>query len=480
MKERKTPSPALLCGLLAAALCLLAGLLLLFGFVLPPQYEDTFLGEMKYKMERLETTESPRIIVVGGSSVPFALKSGLVEECLPDYQVVDLGMYAGMGTVVILDWARTQAREGDIFVIAPEQSSQTLSCFFSGELAWQAADGAFDLLPLIDSSRYESLAAAFPAFAGKKLWYALTGAPEPEGVYARSSFDGYGDIVYPDRTANIMSGGYNPNDLISFSEDVITEDFIGALNDFARAVTAKGAKVVYHFPPMNAAALEPGTDRTAVDTYYDYLDGQLLFPILGDPGRCILDSGWFYDTNFHLNACGATVFTKLLIEDLKVFLEDTSPTGIALPAMPAPAPSALGTDSSDEALFTYRHTEDGWILSGLTEAGQSAQSLTLPGSHAGEPVVGLDGDLFVGNTVIREIRVQPNVGVLYDGMFSGCTALEKLVLTGEDPSAYAAGDGLRDGADFLICVPEAALDRYRRDYFWQAYAPWIQPWREYS
>ena len=95
-------------------------------------------------------------------------------------------------------------------------------------------------------------------------------------------------------------------------------------------------------------------------------------------------------------------------------------------------------------------------------------------------MVGLDGDLFVGNTVIREIRVQPNVGVLYDGMFSGCTALEKLVLTGEDPSAYAAGDGLRDGADFLICVPEAALDRYRRDYFWQAYAPWIQPWREYS
>lgn len=480
MKQRKTPSPAVLCGVLAAALCLLAGLLLLFGFVLPPQYEDTFLGEIKYKMERLETTKGPRIIVVGGSSVPFALKSGLVEEHLPGYQVVDLGMYAGMGTVVMLDWAQTQAREGDIFVIAPEQSAQTLSCFFSGELAWQAADGAFDLLPAIDSSRYEALAAAFPAFAGKKLWYALTGAPEVEGVYARSSFDGYGDIVYPDRTANIMSGGYNPNDLISFSEDVITEDFIDALNDFARAVTAKGAKVVYHFPPMNAAALEPGTDQTAVDAYYDYLDGQLLFPILGDPGRCILDSGWFYDTNFHLNASGATVFTKLLIEDLKVFLEDTSPTDIALPAMPSAGTAALGTDNSDGALFTYRRTEDGWILSGLTGAGQSAQSLTPPGSYEGEPVVGLDEALFVGNTVIREIRVQPNIGVLYDGMFSGCTALEKLILIGEDPSAYAAGDGLREGADFFICVPEVALDRYRRDYFWQTYAAWIQPWQEDS
>ena len=475
MKQRKTPSPAALCGLLAAALCLLAGLLLLFGFALPPQYGDTFLGEMKYKMERLEDTEGHRIVVVGGSSVPFALKSGLVEEYLPGYQVVDFGMYAGMGTVVMLDWAQTQARAGDIFIIAPEQSAQTLSCYFSGELAWQAADGAFDLLPAVHSSRYESLAASFPAFAGKKLWYTLFGSPEPEGVYARSSFDGYGDIIYPDRTANIMSGGYNPNDLISFSRDVIAEDFVDALNDFARAVVAKGAKVVYHFPPMNAAALEPDTDQTAVDTYYDYLDGQLLFPILGDPNRCILDSGWFYDTNFHLNASGATVFTKLLIEDLKVYLKDTSPTEISLPAMPAAGASALAEDSTDAALFTYRHTEEGWILSGLTAEGQAAQSLTLPGSYEGEPVVGIDETLFEGNTKIHEITVQPNIGILYDGMFSGCTALERLILTGEDPAAYVAGDGLRDGADFFICVPEGVLDRYRRDYFWQTYAPWIQP-----
>lgn len=169
------------------------------------------------------------------------------------------------------------------------------------------------------------------------------------------------------------------------------------------------------------------------------------------------------------------MFTKLLIEDLKVWLEDTSPTDIVLPAMPSAGTANLGTDNTDEALFTYQRTEDGWILSGLTEEGQAAQTLILPGSHEGEPVVGMDKSLFAGNTVIREITVQPNIGVLYDGMFSGCTALKKLILTGEDPSAYSAGDGLRDGGDFLICVPEEALNSYRRDYFWQTYAAWIQP-----
>lgn len=454
---------------LAAALCLLPCLLLVFGLALPPQYDHTFLGEMKYKMERLRDTPGKRIIVVGGSSVPFGLKSGLVETYLPDYRVVDFGMYASMGTVVMLDWAKEEAREGDIFIIAPEQSCQTLSCFFSGEEVWQASDGAFHLLPPISKHRYEELLAAFPAFAGKKLHYALFGAPKAEGIYARASFDAYGDIAYPDRAHNILPSGYNPNDLISFTEDVIAPDFIDALNDFARQVTARGAKVFYRFSPMNAAALAPGTERTDVDAYYDFLRGQLLFPILGDPHRSLMESGWFYDSNFHLNDSGATVFTKTLIEDLKIYLRDTSPTDLSLPPMPSAAPTVVAGDNTHADLFAYRQEGGSWILDGLTDAGRAATALILPTEYQGRPVVGVSEALFTGNTAIREITVQPNIGVLYDGMFRGCTGLRKLILAGESPSAYAVGDSLMEGANFLIYVPKHAIDNYRRNYFWQSY-----------
>ena len=475
MNQPSNRTPAVICTVLALCLCLLPAALLAFGFGLPVQYEETFLGEMKYKMQRLQSADGNRIIVVGGSSVPFGLKSALAEEFLPGYHVVNFGMYAGMGSVVMLDWARSEAREGDIFVLVPEQSRQTLSCFFSGEAVWQAADGAFHLIPLISPTRYEALAAAFPAFAGKKLGFALSGAPEPEGVYARSSFDAYGDIAYPGRQANILSGGYDPNAPVSFSTEVITADFLAELNDFARAVTARGAKVYYHFPPMNAAALAPGTGPSDIDAYYDFLRRQLLFPILGDPHRCLLDSGWFYDSNFHLNDSGATVFTKLLVEDLKLCLKDTSPTDIPLPAMPPAAASALAGDDSCADLFTYRREGEGWVLDGLTEDGQAAARLVLPGSYRGEPVTGMSEALFVGNRLVREITIQPNIGLLYDGMFRGCTALEKLILTGERPSSYAVGDGLMEGADFLIYVPEAAVDDYRRNYFWQTYDAYLLP-----
>ena len=56
-----------------------------------------------------------------------------------------------------------------------------------------------------------------------------------------------------------------------------------------------------------------------------------------------------------------------------------------------------------------------------------------------------------------KLRFRPILGFCTTVCSSGCTALERLILTGEDPAAYVAGDGLRDGADFFICVPEGAL-----------------------
>ena len=121
------------CVRLASALLLLPVLLLVCAFALPAQYGQTFLGEMPDKLRRLENTPGKRIVIIGGSSVPFALDSALLEAQLPEYRVVDFGMYADMGTVVMLDWARSEVHPGDLFIIAPEQNAQTLSCHVNGE-----------------------------------------------------------------------------------------------------------------------------------------------------------------------------------------------------------------------------------------------------------------------------------------------------------------------------------------------------------
>ena len=61
-------------------------------------------------------------------------------------------------------------------------------------------------------------------------------------------------------------------------------------------------------------------------------------------------------------------------------------------------------------------------------------------------------------------------GWIAEGLTAGGRAAAELILTGERPSDCAVGDGLMDGARFMIYVPHSAVDSYRRNYFWQAYS----------
>ena len=455
---------------LLLGVCMLPLALLLLGLLLPEQYSQTYLGEMPEKQHRLTATEGRRIIIIGGSSVPFSLNSELLQQLLPGWSVVDYGLYAQLGTVTMLDWAQDSIREGDLVILGPEQDEQALSCYADGESILQACDGHFSMLTGLKPSRLEAVAAAFPAFAGKKLRYALLGQPEPTDIYVRDSFNSYGDIDCPGREQNILPGLYQQNQSISFDPQILASDFVQEVHSFAQAVRKKGADIVYHFPPMNAAAV---SEDAGVDAYYDYLTQTLSMPILGNPHSCILEPEWFYDTNFHLNSAGSLVFTTLLAEDIKLYLADSSPTVASLPAMPTPQQSVFFGDDSCGGLFTYRETEDGWIIDGITAEGMQQACLTLPTSHDGLPVTGMDASALHGCINLKELTIQPNISDLWDGFAQGCIHLRRIILTGEEPSAYSVGNNLLDGASFLIQVPASALDAYRRNYSWQKYEPWL-------
>lgn len=62
-----TYKPKLLIFTTCFLLLLLPLALCFCGFVLPPQYEECFMGELKYKCERLDKTPGNRIVFVGGS-----------------------------------------------------------------------------------------------------------------------------------------------------------------------------------------------------------------------------------------------------------------------------------------------------------------------------------------------------------------------------------------------------------------------------
>ncbi len=462
-----------LCRLAACLLVILAvpATLCGFAFALPAQYDQAYLAGLQDKWDALAAAPSPRIVIAGGSGAAFGVRCDLLEQELPGYSVVNFGLYAGLGTTVTLELIRPLLRSGDIVIFSPEQSAQTLSDFFHAPSMWQAADGRPELLSALDGRRWGPLAGAFPAFAGDKARLCRDGsAPAGEGVYARSSFNHYGDMDCPGREQNVMAGGFDPNMPISFDPALPSEDFFAAVNGFARWCGEHGVTLCYRFCPMNAAAIPDG-GLSRLDGYANVLRERLDCPVLGDPAQAVLDAGWFFDTNFHLNASGAVANTAILAGELKAALDIPGPVSIPLPELPPLAGAGLTEgDNRDGGCFLYEDAGDGLRLIGLTTEGAGRESLTLPVSHGGMPVVSLAPAVFAGNARVREIVVQGNLRGLEDGSFEGCAALERLMLAQADPEKCAVGPGLLKGTDALVYVPPGRLSAYATNYFWAAHA----------
>lgn len=449
--------------------------LTIFAFALPTVYDLTFLGELKYKIERLQTAEGKRIIVIGGSAVAFGQDSALMESYLTDYTVVNFGLYGDLGTKTMLDIAEKELRNGDIVVISPEQDARSLSLQFDGEIFWQAADGNFNVLLDAKIENISSLIGCFPQFAARKAYYNfLDEKPNPTDIYRMDAFNAYGDVDKNLRPYNVMAEGYDTNRPVNFDYSIIGEGFIDYLNEFNKKATSRGATVYYRLCPVNALSVSDNSSEE-IDEFFEALEQRLDFSVIGNPHNSVIAAGYFYDTNFHLNDSGIVLNTYNMICDLKIELRDTSATDIALPSVPVvPAISHEG-DNSDADCFLYQETGGGLTIVGLTDVGKGRTSIVVPVTYNEKTVIGFSAETFKNNENIVQLTLQSNIRSIQDYSFEGCVNFEKLILLGL-PSDCAVGDNLFGSAQFGVYVPQELLNNYKTtSYFWSVYANRIYP-----
>lgn len=400
---------------------------LICGFGLPVQFGDTFMGELKSKYERLKETSGKRIVLVGGSGVAFVCDSALMDDFFPSYEIVNFGMYAGLGTKAVMDLSENYIHEGDIVILSPEQSEQTFSDYFNGEYMWQAADGAFGMLRDLKSENFEAMLGNFPRFALKKLNYVMKGQkPQTDSIYQKKSFNTYGDIELDTCRENILPNGYDVNQKVRFTEDVVQPEFMDYMNDWAKRLEKKGAVVWYRYCPVNKLSVEDMDDLAAYDVF---LRQKLDFPVIGNPENSLMEAEWFFDTNFHLNQPGKEVNTVQLIRDMKAMLGDDRAVTVELPEKPH---RTWGEVSAETRIWTAKDSE----------------------TYQGEETI-----------VIPE-----NVTQIEDYAFSNCAGLKQIVLEQKDPSKCIVGQHLLDGTGAEILVPQMSVDSYKRNYFWSVYA----------
>ncbi len=476
-------------------------------FALPPVYDNTFIGELGEKYDRLNSIDEPKIVIIGGSSVAFGIDSKLMEEKL-GMKVVNFGLYANLGTKLMIDLSKANINEGDIIILAPEMSEQTLSLYFNAETFMQALDGNPSMLLNVDTKNYEAIVGASWKFAYEKLNYLRTGTrPENSGAYKKENFNEYGDNVF-DRPFNEMTQTTNVINLnfrTNYSDDKDTEyeEYIDYVNDYIKFANRKGATVYYSLCPMNAAALGEKNNADVIYEYYRNLVNSLNCKVISNVNDYLMDEGYFFDSEFHLNNAGVTVRTVKLIDDIKrerdIFTQ-TIPSS-ELPAPPGFKPvDKVEGGVSENPYFVVAEvqgkTEIYYKIIGITEEGKKQTTLTIPNNIKNEngefiPVRTLATDALLGCTVLEELVIGENIRAIEGRALNGARALKKLIIPDvpddfnfdkEDPADIISvpnrtseyliteDEDKKDACPELkIYVDADAYAYYVGNYFWDSY-----------
>lgn len=455
-------------------------------FALPPVYNKTFIGVLGDKYDLLCKTNKPKVVVIGGSSVAFGLDSELMEEHL-GMKVVNFGLYANLGTKLMIDLSKANINKGDIVILAPEMDSQTLSLYFNSETTMQALDGNWGMLRNINFDQFEPLIGASWGFTSNKLNYLLKKErPLNEGAYKKENFNKYGDNIY-DRPYNVMKGqGAITLDFMVNYEDSINseyEQFIDYINEYAKWVRSREATIYFSFPPMCETSMtNKNTDET-IYNFYENLADALNFKIISNVHNYIMDEGYFFDSEFHLNNAGITVRTVQLIDDIKRENNDLS---ITIRKEDLPKPSGFGefgfvSGNEDNLyfnleLYTFAEREV-YMITGLNDLGKTQTELKIPNNVDGIPIARIAESAFADGSVTKLILGENILTI--DGMaFKDAASLQDVIVPDSKgpndisvPNRLGNGILATDGANpnIRIHVSGEYFEQFISDYFWGDY-----------
>ena len=432
----------------------------------PPVYDETYYAELSDLYTRLKTAEGNRLIVVGNSDVAFGTNGELLETLLHekgyDYTVCPFGLYGAIGTAAMVELCRSELREGDLVVFVVEPVSDVLTSYFGATAYLKCAESDYSLLLPVTNEMKTNLVGNLVPYLQERFSFILAGEkPHADGAYIKAAFNDRCDMVY-DRPGNIMRLGYDTSAPIDFAAVTIEEEFADSINELIKKADSVGAAVTVSFSPMNRSAITSDTDESLLQ-FFRLVNETFSCPVISDPNDYILDNGWFYDTNLHLNNAGTEVRTVLLAEDLLAYFGCRAPIDCALPEMPASAAAQTKSTEGDTDAFIYEPLTgaDAYLVTGLTESGMASESLTVPSVYEDKPVVGIADGALRGAEALRELTLPDSIETIGDAAFEGDDQLERLVILHRS-TVPTVTDHTFDGADRVrVFVPAEDYPMYR-------------------
>lgn len=284
-----------------------------FLFWIAPQYTQNYNASIIDKIERLQTIESPKIILVGNSNLAFGIKSENIEKAM-GMPVVNLGLHGGLGNKFHIEMAKYNIDKGDLVVVCHSNYADS-GKIGDPALAWITIENHWNLYPLIEYD-LKGMALYYPKYISKGLKSYLNKEDKPQTntCYTRSAFNKYGDINYP-RATNSYTFTKT-----SVGVPAINSICINHLNEFNKYCNELGATLLIAGYPIGDGEFTP--DKKIFIDSWEQLKQQVDCNVISNIEDYFIEYKYFYNTNLHLTDEGAKIRTNQLIEDLQNYIEN--------------------------------------------------------------------------------------------------------------------------------------------------------------
>lgn len=289
---------------------LLVALVLLIGYInhVLPQYEQGYNASLIDKVDRLESINQPKIVLIGHSNLTFGINSELIEKAM-EMPVVNMGLHGGNGNAFHEEMAKYNVVPGDIYVLCHSDFNDD-NLIPEPMTAWSSIENHPKLWKLLRINDVKTMVRTFSVYLKKclGLYSSGTGNQDPTGLYARSAFNEYGDV-------ELLREGSQ----YTFESKVgvpgigdVTVERINKLNSY---LTQRGATLVVAGYPIGNGKLT--VDASEFVNFQKQLSERLDCPVISNYIDYMFDYKYFYNTNLHLNSEGANLRTEQLVSDLK-------------------------------------------------------------------------------------------------------------------------------------------------------------------
>ncbi len=298
----------------------------------PPVYSGSYYDTFPDKHDRLAAlSDSAKIVLFSGSSTRFGYDSAYLDDAFPDYDIVNMGVFAYTNALPQLDLIRRNMKEGDLLIHSPEfDAAKRQFCTTSAfdDKFFNMIESDYDLLAELDYRDYDGVLSAFTTFQKVRRGmeaksYAVSAADfDEDGRQVSSpSYNEYGDYIVYRPNASDDAPIYDLP--VSYTAGSFSKaSYIDPLNAVYDKFAADGIRVLFTYAPRNKTALSEESDSDALaglDAWFrETLHAEVISPIEDSlyPGR------YLFGTDNHLSTDGVKIRTERIRRDLEEVLKD--------------------------------------------------------------------------------------------------------------------------------------------------------------